>query len=134
MARHLILALLAAAPLLVSTAPAPAPAPNPDSIDDLLKYGLPEGTDLAALAGRSLSERSAKLERRGRNQNSLFNALPGCGDDDDPSYAIGPSKYTDGEGTEVKSGLCDNGKYIGGWHCWYVVFNNVGLKKPNGNY
>ncbi|PVH99561.1 hypothetical protein DM02DRAFT_729135 [Periconia macrospinosa] len=120
MARYFVLALLATTHFLVSAAP--APVPNPDSIDDLLKYGLPKGTDLAKLGGRSISERSAELQRRGRNQNSLFGALPGCGDEDDPSYASGPSKYKDGEGTEVKSGLCDNGKYIGGWHCWTDMF------------
>jgi hypothetical protein len=98
-----------------------------------LKYGLPEGTDLTTLAGRSISERSANLQRRGRDQNSLFSALPACNDEDDPSYANGLSKYTDGSGVEVKSGLCDNGKYAFGWHCWYVVFSNIGLIKPIDN-
>jgi hypothetical protein len=129
MARHILLTLLAATPFLVSAVP--APGANPGSLDDLLTYGLPEGTDLSSLVGRSIE--AAHLERRkGKDQNAHFSSLPGCGEDDDPSYAQGPSRYKDGEGTLVQSGLCDNKKYIGGWHCWYVCLLRHRAQKPNG--
>ncbi|KAF2740579.1 hypothetical protein EJ04DRAFT_481706 [Polyplosphaeria fusca] len=113
-----VLACLASAAVLVSAVPTSAPASNlsPRDIDDLLLYGLPEGVDPATLAKRSV------LQRRGHDQSFFHGALPGCGDDDDPSYADGKSAYTDGDGTLVQSGLCDNKKYTGGWHCWTDMF------------
>ncbi|KAB8300222.1 hypothetical protein EYC80_000439 [Monilinia laxa] len=110
------LALLAITTAITSAAPAPQ-----SGLDDLLLYGLPQGIDPATLVRRSIPEHSG-LQKRGRNQNYFRSALPGCGDDDDPSYAIGRSAYQDGEGVFSGSGMCDNKKYIGGWHCWTDMY------------
>lgn len=121
MALSIFLALLAATATLSSAAPAPASQGN---FEDLLLYGLPEGADPARLVERSIVE-SSPLQKRGRDQNHFRSGAPSCSDDDDPSYAIGKSAYKDGEGTLVKAGECDNGKYTGGWHCWYVITSQI---------
>ena len=41
--------------------------------------------------------------------------LPTC--DQDPSYAVGPSRWTDGEGTYLGSD-CQADEHNGDWHCW----------------
>ncbi|KAF7874754.1 hypothetical protein EAF04_001929 [Stromatinia cepivora] len=106
MARSFLLALLALTLCLTSAVPAPAPQ---NSLVDLLLHGLPKGADSGTLARRSSGEGSA-LQKRGRDQNYFHSALPNCSEDDDPSYAFGKSAYRDGEGTLVKSALCNNGK------------------------
>lgn len=50
-------------------------------------------------------------------RDEIVNGFPGC--DVDPSYAAGPSKFTDGEGVYLRSD-CDNGKLIDSYHCWYA--------------
>ncbi len=45
--------------------------------------------------------------------------LPGCEEKYDPSYAIGPSRYSDGKGYALTSS-CDNGK-DGKNQCWYMT-------------
>jgi hypothetical protein len=112
-----ILGFLASTRLLVSASPAAAPASGLTSRDlhDLTVYGLPVGTDPRTFAKRS------NLQRRGRDQNHFHSALPSCSSDDDPSYAVGQSAYTDGEGTLITPrSVCDNGIYKNSWHCWYV--------------
>ncbi|KAG4034322.1 hypothetical protein MFRU_003g02920 [Monilinia fructicola] len=107
-----LLALLAITTAITSISAAPAPA-HQSSPKDLLLSGLPKGIDPAKL----IPERPG-LQKRGRDQNYFRSALPGCSDDDDPSYAIGNSAYQDGKGMLSDSGMCDNKKYTGGWHCW----------------
>ena len=41
--------------------------------------------------------------------------LPTC--KTDPSYAVGPSRWKDGEGTYLGSD-CDSDSKSKGWHCW----------------
>ena len=108
-----ILALLASTSLLVAAAPAPEAQIETRNIDDLVRLGLPVGEDPKTYAKRSTIQRRA-------DQNSFHGALPGCDKRDDPSYATGASRYKDGDGTQMKTGLCDNHIYTGGWHCWYV--------------
>ncbi|RAL67524.1 hypothetical protein DID88_008279 [Monilinia fructigena] len=113
-------ALLAITTAITSVALAAAPQ---SGLGDLLLYGLLQGIDPATLLGRSIPK-DPELQKRGRDQNYFRSALPGCSDDNDPSYVIGKSAYQDGEGVLSDSGMCDNKKYTGGWHCWYILTPN----------
>lgn len=55
-----------------------------------------------------------------RNTNLLLPrdtvpGLPTC--KQDPSYAVGPSRWKDGEGTYLGSD-CQADEHNGDWHCW----------------
>jgi hypothetical protein len=120
MTRSFIPAVLALLLFMAAASPAPVAEPDLSKIEELELYGLPEGASLDdfAKAKRSGVPQLSSLKKRGLDQNALKQKLPGCSEDMDPSYATQPSKYQDGQGEQFISGMCDNGKYVGGWHCW----------------
>ncbi|KAG9233812.1 hypothetical protein BJ875DRAFT_33872 [Amylocarpus encephaloides] len=92
----------------------------PGKLEDLNNFGLPEGMSMEdfLVARASIG---AQLTRR-TDQSTFKGGAPGC--DDDPSFATGTSKYSDGAGIYSGS-YCDNGlttPAVNRFHCWTDLY------------